>query len=96
MGTNTITYLDRTFDAHDVISGNAYYARPLNSASLEIDTFSFDVQSDDTSLTEFIRNTPLTFYHDGNQMGIFLCSDNLAHLHQHLPLYLHLYRWSVG
>jgi hypothetical protein len=71
MGTNTITYLDRTFDAHDVISGNAYYARPLNSASLEIDTFSFDVQSDDTSLTEFIRNTPLTFYHDGNQMGIF-------------------------
>lgn len=71
MGINTITYLDRTFDAHDVISGNAYYARPLNSASLEIDTFSFDVQSDDTSLTEFIRNTPLTFYHDGNQMGIF-------------------------
>lgn len=71
MGTNTITYLDRTFDAHDVLSGNAYYARPLNSASLEIDTFSFDVQSDDTSLTEFIRNTPLTFYHDGNQMGIF-------------------------
>ena len=71
MGTNTITYLDRTFDAHDVISGNAYYARPLTSASLEIDTFSFDVQSDDTSLTEFIRNTPLTFYHDGNQMGIF-------------------------
>lgn len=71
MGTNTITYLDRTFDAHDVISGNAYYARPLNSASMEIDTFSFDVQSDDTSLTEFIRNTPLTFYHDGNQMGIF-------------------------
>ena len=71
MGANTITYLDRTFDAHDVISGNAYYARPLNSASLEIDTFSFDVQSDDTSLTEFIRNTPLTFYHDGNQMGIF-------------------------
>lgn len=71
MGTNTITYLDRTFDAHDIISGNAYYARPLNSASLEIDTFSFDVQSDDTSLTEFIRNTPLTFYHDENQMGIF-------------------------
>jgi hypothetical protein len=71
MGTNTITYLDRMFDAHDVISGNAYYARPLNSASLEIDTFSFDVQSDDISLTEFIRNTPLTFYHDGNQMGIF-------------------------
>ena len=71
MGTNKITYLDRTFEAHDVISGNAYYARPLNSATLEIDTFSFDEQSDDTSLTEFIRNTPLTFYHDGNQMGIF-------------------------
>ena len=83
MGTNTITYLDRTFDAHDVISGNAYYARPLNSASLEIDTFSFDVQSDDTSLTEFIRNTPLTFYH-------------LSHLYQHLPLYLHLDRWPAG
>lgn len=71
MGTNKIIYLDKEFSATDVTSGNLYQARSLIAASQEIDTFGFDIDSDDTSLTDFIRNTPLTFFHDDEQMGIF-------------------------
>ena len=59
MGTNKILYLDKVFTATDVKSGNVYQARSPIAASQEIDTFSFDVYSEDTTLTEFIRNTPL-------------------------------------
>lgn len=71
MGTNKIIYLDKEFSATDVTSGNLYQARSLIAASQEIDTFGFDINSDDTTLTDFIRNTPLTFFHDDEQMGIF-------------------------
>lgn len=71
MGTNKIIYLDKEFSATDVTSGNLYQARSLIAASQEIDTFGFDIDSNDTTLTDFIRNTPLTFFHDDEQMGIF-------------------------
>ena len=68
---NIIKYLDKTFDESAIKSGNPYYARSLLSSSLEIDTFSFEVTSDDTTLTQFQRNTPLTYFHDDTQMGTF-------------------------
>lgn len=71
MGTNKIIYLDKEFSATDVTSGNLYQARSPIAASQEIDTFGFDIDSDDTTLTDFIRNTPLVFFHDDEQMGIF-------------------------
>lgn len=71
MGTNKILYLDKVFTATDVKSGNVYQARSPIAASQEIDTFSFDVYSEDTTLTEFIRNTPLTYFHNDEQMGIY-------------------------
>lgn len=71
MGTNKILYLDKVFTATDVKSGNVYQARSPIAASQEIDTFSFDVDSEDTTLTEFIRNTPLTYFHNDEQMGIY-------------------------
>lgn len=71
MGTNKIIYLDKEFSATDVTSGNLYQACSPIAASQEIDTFGFDIDSDDTTLTDFIRNTPLTFFHDDEQMGIF-------------------------
>ena len=71
MGTNKIIYLDKEFSATDVTSGNLYQARSPIAASQEIDTFGFDIDSDDTTLTDFIRNTPLTFFHNDEQMGIF-------------------------
>lgn len=71
MGTNKILYLDKVFTATDVKSGNVYQARSPIAASQEIDTFNFDVYSEDTTLTEFIRNTPLTYFHNDEQMGIY-------------------------
>lgn len=71
MGTNKIIYLDKEFSATDVTSGNLYQARSLIAASQEIDTFGFDIDSDDTTLTDFIRNTPLTYFHNDEQMGIY-------------------------
>lgn len=71
MGTNKILYLDKVFTATDVKSGNVYQARSPIAAAQEIDTFSFDVYSEDTTLTEFIRNTPLTYFHNDEQMGIY-------------------------
>lgn len=68
---NKIIYLDHTFTDADIRSGNPSYARDLLSASLEIDTFEFEVLSSDTTPTKFVRNTPLTYYHDDVQMGIF-------------------------
>lgn len=68
---NKIIYLYHTFTDADIRSGNPSYARDLLSASLEIDTFEFEVLSSDTTLTQFVRNTPLTYYHDDVQMGIF-------------------------
>lgn len=68
---NRIEYLDKTFEGTEIKSGNPYYARSLLSSSLEIDTFSFEVTSDDTTLTQFQRNTPLTYFHDDTQMGTF-------------------------
>lgn len=71
MGTNKIIYLDREFTATDVTAGNVYQSCSPVASSQEVDTFNFDISSDDTSLTDFIRNTPLTFFHDDEQMGIF-------------------------
>ena len=50
---NKIIYLDHTFTDADIRSGNPSYARDLLSASLEIDTFEFEVLSSDTTLTQY-------------------------------------------
>lgn len=69
--SNRIEYLDHVFEGQAIKRGNPYYARSLTSSSLEIDSFDFEVLSSDTTLTKFVRNTPLTYYHDDVQMGIF-------------------------
>lgn len=72
MTGNTILYADRTFTDENVLpSGNMPRERSLLSDVLAIDSFSFDVISEDTTLVNFIRNTPLTYYHNDVQMGIF-------------------------
>lgn len=68
---NRIEYLNYVFEGQDITNGSTHFARSLKSSSLEIDTFSFEVRSDDTTLTQFVRNTPMTYYHNGNQIGIF-------------------------
>lgn len=71
MTGNSIIYGDRTFTNFDVKEGRTTSERSPIGDVLTIDTLEFDVVSEDTTLTDFIRNTPLTFFHDGNQMGIF-------------------------
>lgn len=71
MTGNSIIYGDRTFTNLDVKEGRTTSERSPIGDVLTIDTLEFDVVSEDTTLTDFIRNTPLTFYHDENQMGIF-------------------------
>ena len=71
MTGNSIIYGDRTFTNLDVKEGRTTSERSPIGDVLTIDTLEFDVVSEDTTLTDFIRNTPLTFFHDGNQMGIF-------------------------
>lgn len=71
MTGNSIIYGDRTFTNLDVKEGRTTSERSPIGDVLTIDTLEFDVVSDDTTLTDFIRNTPLTFFHDDEQMGIF-------------------------
>lgn len=68
---NSIIYGDRTFTNLDVKEGRTTSERSPIGDVLTIDTLEFDVVSEDTTLTDFIRNTPLTFFHDDEQMGIF-------------------------
>lgn len=71
MTGNSIIYGDRTFTNLDVKEGRTTSERSPIGDVLTIDTLEFDVVSDDTTLTDFIRNTPLIFFHDDEQMGIF-------------------------
>lgn len=71
MTGNSIIYGDRTFTNLDVKEGRTTSERSPIGDVLTIDTLEFDVVSEDTTLTDFIRNTPLTFFHDDEQMGIF-------------------------
>ncbi len=71
MTGNTIIYGDRTFTNLDVKEGRTTSERSPIGDVLTIDTLEFDVVSDDTTLTDFIRNTPLTYFHDDEQMGIY-------------------------
>ncbi len=65
-----VKFLDHVFEGQAIKRGNPYYARSLTSSSLEIDSFDFEVKSSDTTLAQFIRNTPLTYNHDDVQMGM--------------------------
>ncbi|WNX84358.1 hypothetical protein RWV98_17555 [Agathobaculum sp. NTUH-O15-33] len=69
--SHKITYGNRTFEDRDIISGECHLANDLMSASLEMNTLDFEVESNDTSLLAFTRNAPLTYYNDGRQVGIF-------------------------
>lgn len=71
MTGNSIIYGDRTFTNLDVKEGRTTSERSPIGDVLTIDTLEFDVVSEDATLTDFIRNTPLTFFHDDEQMGIF-------------------------
>lgn len=72
---NTIVYRDVTFTDVNVKSGQFNSECSLTADALGIDTFEFDVISDDTSLTEFQRNAPLRYYHGEKLRGTYYVQD---------------------
>ena len=60
---NKIVYDGRTFEATDIQSSQIHLAASLPSMKLEPNTFTAVVKSEDKSLTEFTRNTPLYYYY---------------------------------
>lgn len=67
---NKIVYDGRTFTDLDIKSGSIHLAANLPSLRLEANTFTAIVKSDDTTLTEFARNTPLYYYRRDRQLCI--------------------------
>lgn len=61
---NKIIYDGRTFTTLDIKSGSLHLASSLLSSLLEANTLTAVVKSSDTTLTDFVRNTPLYYYHN--------------------------------
>ena len=66
-----IVYEKWTFSDEDIHAGNMYLAMALMSDALEANTFSATVECTDSSIIDFQRNAPLTYYYKGRQRGIF-------------------------
>ena len=72
MWNNKIRYLDHVFgEEDDIKKGNCYLVGTLLGDSLSINTLEFDVESDDSTLTQFKRNDPVIYEPNGKQIGIF-------------------------
>lgn len=69
MAKNEILYRGKKYNK--IRSGNCYMATSLLSDSLEVNTLSFVLESEDTSLLEFKRHDPIVYSHNGRQVGIF-------------------------
>lgn len=67
---NKIIYDGRTFTTLDIKSCSLHLASSLLSSQLEANTLTAVVKSEDKSLTEFTRNTPLYYYHRGRLVCI--------------------------
>lgn len=68
---NKIIYDGHTFEHADIEEGNLYRARALLSDSLEIDTFEVTIKSTDTTLAQFTRNAPFTYFYNDTQVGTY-------------------------
>lgn len=68
---NKIVYGQWTFTDEQIHEGNVYLAMSLLSDSLEANTFEATVECPDKSILDFERNTPMTYFNRGRQIGIF-------------------------
>ena len=75
MSRNQITYGQWTFEDLQIKRANLYLPTSLLSDALEAATFSADVDCADPAIAVFERNAPLTYYHDGMQVGRFYVQD---------------------
>lgn len=67
---NKIVYKNHIFTDHEIESGSIHLTISLTSAQLEANTFTSVVRSDDSTLSNFERNTQMTFYRDERQVCI--------------------------
>lgn len=70
MSKNRITIGSRAFEHDDIKSGSCYQTVSLLSEALEINYLEVDVQSAD-NLKNLPQDTPLTYFYDEKQVGIF-------------------------
>lgn len=68
---NKIVYGDRVFEGNKIKSGNLHLATSLLSSSLEANTLSVVIETEDRTITEFERNAPIVYFYDGVQTGVF-------------------------
>lgn len=68
---NKIVYGDRVFEGNKIKSGNLHLATSLLSSSLEANTLSVVIETEDRTITEFERNAPIVYFYDGVQTGAF-------------------------
>lgn len=71
MAGNKIVYGETVFQNQDIKSGICYMETSLLSETLGMNTIEFVVESEDTSLTSFVRNTQMVYFHNDQQIGIF-------------------------
>lgn len=68
---NRIEYLDFAFTDVKIANGSLGMECSLPISSIGIDTLEVDVKCLDPSITNFVQNTPITYFHRGRQMGVF-------------------------
>nr|DAZ31296.1 MAG TPA: hypothetical protein [Caudoviricetes sp.] len=68
---NKIVYGDRVFEGNKIKSGNLHLATSLLSSSLEANTLSVVIETEDRTITEFERSAPIVYFYDGVQTGVF-------------------------
>ena len=73
--TTKIVYDGETYIGSDIRGGSIRTAMSLLSSSLGTNTFNPIIKSPDKNLSKFSRNTPITIYHNDEQLGIFYVQD---------------------
>lgn len=68
---NRIKYLDYAFTDVKIAAGAFGQETSLAVSSLGIDTLQADVKCSDPSITDFVQNTPIYYFHRERQMGVF-------------------------
>ena len=69
MAKNEIVYRGNIYTK--IRSGNCYLATSLLSDSLEVNTLTFTLESEDAGLLKFKRHDPIIYRHAGKQVGVF-------------------------
>lgn len=68
--SNIVTYLGQTYNDVKISRGTITTEMSLPISSLGIDTLEIELRST-TDLTDFEQNTPVIYFHNGKQIGVF-------------------------